>query len=660
MAAFLIESYKLLNPDAGDQAVALLAQIASSINATSTAGVTSQPPPFHAPRAAVVVNALWFSGLCISLMCALLITLIQEWSRRFMRAQVRPAAEGLRRYSRRQMLVHMGVQRYGLDRIASLVIALMHTAVILFLIGLDLFVFSINRTLAIVVASVTGSGALFYVIISSISLLDQFCPYHTPLTEATIAIVVIPTSTIVCLLVYCALLICAVVVWLTTGTVDPFLSGLLRPRMLWGWVSRPFQTSRILRSTLGYIIRPLGKSTTFMGYLSRFTYDVQDYEKFFLKAAREWEFLWGHVGDYILTRPWCIYWVGSCLLDLNSNSFYGVFVDLRNNPYAIAQIAAALGDVRSTFAAVGSVKVLQALLQAETMYDNISQSASDEDARWEMLGPIINAMDGFVERLDEANKAALARGDARIVDALSKFRWTLLQLWDRIPVHPRATSYARDQLQHMLSALDRLDNSIRLLPVSSSDGAADGLTASNEDRRVELASRNAFTLLAAVHRTGWKGYWESSDVHLIDAQPKPSIWHWREVYPHAVQRRRRRPASHAFRDFLLEVDERLSDWMRPGSELADPANIALHPIALRVLHDLASTVDLTIPPEATDGIHERVPLPGLVPQDTPFRPSSPTLSSAEEGSLNSAMALADLPPSPHASSTFAPHGSRQV
>ncbi|KZV67150.1 hypothetical protein PENSPDRAFT_538194, partial [Peniophora sp. CONT] len=81
VAAFILEGYKQLSPDNGEQSVALLSQLlAATANASSHTPITITPPtPFLTPPSAIVTNALWFSSLLISLFCALLSTLAQQW-----------------------------------------------------------------------------------------------------------------------------------------------------------------------------------------------------------------------------------------------------------------------------------------------------------------------------------------------------------------------------------------------------------------------------------------------------------------------------------------------------------------------------------------------------------------------------------------------------
>ncbi|KZV65214.1 hypothetical protein PENSPDRAFT_548567, partial [Peniophora sp. CONT] len=85
VAAFVIESYKALSPDSGGQTVELLTQLlvsaADTSNSTASAALSTLSEPFHAPLTAVLTNALWFCSLVVALACALLATLVQQWSR---------------------------------------------------------------------------------------------------------------------------------------------------------------------------------------------------------------------------------------------------------------------------------------------------------------------------------------------------------------------------------------------------------------------------------------------------------------------------------------------------------------------------------------------------------------------------------------------------
>lgn len=87
VAAFIIESYKQLQPDTGGTRVALLVQISQQIAAGPNGTQVPQPSSlnstsFRPSSSALRVNILWFLSLALSLSCALSATLMQQWARR--------------------------------------------------------------------------------------------------------------------------------------------------------------------------------------------------------------------------------------------------------------------------------------------------------------------------------------------------------------------------------------------------------------------------------------------------------------------------------------------------------------------------------------------------------------------------------------------------
>ncbi|KAJ6535704.1 hypothetical protein B0H19DRAFT_903209, partial [Mycena capillaripes] len=85
LTSFIVESYKTLIPDPGDSTVQLLSQISQQLAAAAN-GSTFQvqaPTHFTPPATSVVCNALWFISLGLSLTCALIATLLEQWARDF-------------------------------------------------------------------------------------------------------------------------------------------------------------------------------------------------------------------------------------------------------------------------------------------------------------------------------------------------------------------------------------------------------------------------------------------------------------------------------------------------------------------------------------------------------------------------------------------------
>ncbi|VDC05911.1 unnamed protein product [Peniophora sp. CBMAI 1063] len=188
VAAFIIESYKSLSPDSGDQTVALLSQVLPAmVNASSQQAVIMiNPRPFQVAPLAVATNVLWITSLLISLFCALLSTLVQQWARSYVREVNEHHAtygQDLRRRACYHLLRRMGVDSYGLDEFVSWIVALVHLSIFLFTIGLALFLFPINTAVAAVVLGLLGLFALIYTASTILPLMDESCPYETPMTR---------------------------------------------------------------------------------------------------------------------------------------------------------------------------------------------------------------------------------------------------------------------------------------------------------------------------------------------------------------------------------------------------------------------------------------------------------------------------------------------
>ncbi|VDC03058.1 unnamed protein product [Peniophora sp. CBMAI 1063] len=186
VAAFVIESYKSLSPDSGDRTVALLTQIlAASTNASSSPVIgPTLIEPFHAPMSAIIANALWFCSLVVALACALLATLVQQWSRDYVRdiKQRDILDESMTSRALNHVYIRMGVDRYGMDGVVNVIVALVHLAVMLFAAGLLLFLFPINDAISWCTVSALAIFGAAYLIASVLPIFDTSCPYKTPLT----------------------------------------------------------------------------------------------------------------------------------------------------------------------------------------------------------------------------------------------------------------------------------------------------------------------------------------------------------------------------------------------------------------------------------------------------------------------------------------------
>ncbi|KAJ6476746.1 hypothetical protein C8R47DRAFT_1323554 [Mycena vitilis] len=136
LTAFLIESYKMLIPDSGDTTVFLLAQISQQLSASATGTPFTITPasPFHPPASSIACNLLWCLSLGLSLTCALVATLVEQWARDFLHRADMRSAPVIR--ARIVSFLYYGLKRFEMHTVVEIIPLLLHTSLLLFFAGL--------------------------------------------------------------------------------------------------------------------------------------------------------------------------------------------------------------------------------------------------------------------------------------------------------------------------------------------------------------------------------------------------------------------------------------------------------------------------------------------------------------------------------------------
>jgi Family of unknown function (DUF6535) len=148
----------------------------SSILATST-----KPPPFSPPKHAIWVNSLWFLSLAMSLTCALLATLLQQWARRYLR-NTQPPRYSPHKRARIRAFFADGIEKLHMPWAVEALPTLLHTSLFLFFSGLLIFLFNIDHTVFSVVVWWVGLTMGVYGCITVIPIFRQDSPYYAPLS----------------------------------------------------------------------------------------------------------------------------------------------------------------------------------------------------------------------------------------------------------------------------------------------------------------------------------------------------------------------------------------------------------------------------------------------------------------------------------------------
>ena len=138
------------------------------------------PPPFTPPTYAVCVNGLWFLSLMISITCALLATLLQQWARRYLKA-TQPRLS-LHKQARIRSFFAEGVEKSFLPLVVEALPTLLHVSLFLFFAGLVVFLWNVNITIFKMAISWVCVCAAFYGCVTSVPIFRRDSPYYTPLT----------------------------------------------------------------------------------------------------------------------------------------------------------------------------------------------------------------------------------------------------------------------------------------------------------------------------------------------------------------------------------------------------------------------------------------------------------------------------------------------
>ena len=128
---------------------------------------------------AIWVNTLCFLSLVISLTCALLATLLQQWARRYL--NVTQSRYAPHKRARIRAFLAKGVEKL-LPRTVGVLTTLLHISLFLFFAGLVVFLCNVNLTIFKFVLSWVGICTSLYGCITVIPILRPDSPYFTPLS----------------------------------------------------------------------------------------------------------------------------------------------------------------------------------------------------------------------------------------------------------------------------------------------------------------------------------------------------------------------------------------------------------------------------------------------------------------------------------------------
>ncbi|GAB1526098.1 hypothetical protein RhiTH_009264 [Rhizoctonia solani] len=176
---FILESTQDLKPDYAEVSAHTLAAILAAVSSGSTANSSDIPTmdqsEFSPSSAAIQVNILWFTSLSLSVAVALIAIVAKDWCYQFMATRTGPALV----QGRRRQLRWEGIEQWRMREILNVLPLMMHAALLLFAIGLSLYLWDINPRVALPVVVVTAAVGVFYFVTLLLPLFFRYCPFTT-------------------------------------------------------------------------------------------------------------------------------------------------------------------------------------------------------------------------------------------------------------------------------------------------------------------------------------------------------------------------------------------------------------------------------------------------------------------------------------------------
>ncbi|KAG8790254.1 hypothetical protein FRC12_012370 [Ceratobasidium sp. 428] len=179
LTTFLVESKNLLQQDPADTSVALLLLIAQRQAGTISNNTPNiEIPPFAPSTSALWINGLWFVALALSLAAALIVMLSKEWLTAYTASRPRPAhPHALLRQARLD-----GLDGWWALHIIALLPTLLHLALLLFALGLIVYLWTLEIVVAAVTGAVVALTLLFYFGTTTLGAIFPFCPFVTEIS----------------------------------------------------------------------------------------------------------------------------------------------------------------------------------------------------------------------------------------------------------------------------------------------------------------------------------------------------------------------------------------------------------------------------------------------------------------------------------------------
>ncbi|KAK0496567.1 hypothetical protein EDD18DRAFT_1462993 [Armillaria luteobubalina] len=187
VTTFVAQTSQSLQVDNGAITASLLFELINVQRAANNGSLVNDVPRsgltpfsvFHPTASDSWVNGLWFVSLSLSLSTALFAVLTKQWIHQYMSVPSGTPRDRCRvRHFR-----YMGLERWHVDLIISMLPVLMSLSLGIFLGGLVIFLIPLRVPIASAVGSVAFISFAAYIVTNFLPIIYPSCPYRTPLVQ---------------------------------------------------------------------------------------------------------------------------------------------------------------------------------------------------------------------------------------------------------------------------------------------------------------------------------------------------------------------------------------------------------------------------------------------------------------------------------------------
>ncbi|KAG8980724.1 hypothetical protein FRB93_009031 [Tulasnella sp. JGI-2019a] len=173
--AFIVVALTALSANPADETNHLLRLLVMNVS-NHTLTESDRSPPFTPGRAAIRQNCTFFASLCCSLLAAIGAVLAKQWLQSYERTgQTGPIYQ--QAVKRTQKFV--GAEKWGLRPVVETLATLLLISLALFFVALIDYLWSVNKTVAIVVLAFAAVGGLLYSLMVVLAAISPACPFQT-------------------------------------------------------------------------------------------------------------------------------------------------------------------------------------------------------------------------------------------------------------------------------------------------------------------------------------------------------------------------------------------------------------------------------------------------------------------------------------------------